>query len=462
MWKSIIILTMFGILNLNTLISNEMFKFIPNSDGTGTFKQSEFLKGNKIFKMYKDNSFNIFEYDNNDLNKFSPDEFDDELNEFSDMYNFKNRLLLSSGNNSLFEYEEGEWNQYQYEDNYNNKDALKMRRINKITEFESKVYCLSYSYDLLFIDTSTSGQISYIVDTTYNEIFSLNDKTLELEFRSNASLDGKFIDFTADEDYIWILSDILYKYKNNLVDSFDIANKLGLEKGNKFSKIATNGEFVYLLKSFSPSATENRSSALIRFHKKTFDVEMFDFPIHKSFDSSNSDIEPKSINNMEFINGIGYISTDIGLYKFQESKLEYYDVFSEFIDKIPKVFLPYLETSDICIDGTSIAISTNVGLIYTDTYSSINVVSDEINIRIFPNILNRSQNVINLDANIDLPISKIVIFNINGSKVYESKKISVLNKGISSLNISDLSSGHYYFSIITNEESFIYPIIINN
>jgi hypothetical protein len=165
---------------------------------------------------------------------------------------------------------------------------------------------------------------------------------------------------------------------------------------------------------------------------------------------------------MVFNNGIGYISTNIGVYTFDGLQLEYFDVFSEFLNQIPTNLYQYLSTSDISFNGSSFVISTNVGLIFSDISSGINESRSDsfVKIEAYPNVFSESNSTITLNPNQDILVTKIAILDITGkeSRVYEG--IEKLHKGTNVLNLSDLSSGAYFFTINTKSENFIIPIII--
>lgn len=168
------------------------------------------------------------------------------------------------------------------------------------------------------------------------------------------------------------------------------------------------------------------------------------------------------MNNMEFINGEGIISTNKGIYKFDGTKIEYIDVFSHFLSEIPEVFLSNISTSDICIEGNRIVISANAGLIYTDTFTSISEdnSSNTRSINLYPNVFNSSNQTINLESNFDIDVESIVIYETSGRKIQEIKNVNNLTKGINETIQVDLNSGMYFLAIMSDEENFIYPIII--
>lgn len=71
-----------------------------------------------------------------------------------------------------------------------------------------------------------------------------------------------------------------------------------------------------------------------------------------------------------------------------------------------------------------------------------------------------SNQTINLESNIDINVESIVIYETSGRKIQEIKNVNNLTKGINETIQVDLNSGMYFLAIMSDEENFIYPIII--
>lgn len=462
MRELIIMILITGVFVTGKIYPSEMWYYKARQDYEH-YNQSEYFNGDKVIKMIRNGEYGIFQFENNQLTKISNEQIDVKIGAFSDIFSNNKRLIVSSGNNSLFEFYNGKWNTFQYMDRFNHKDSLEMRRINKIVELKNKIYTLSYAYKLQSIDTTQSGVIEYRIDTTFNELFVYDETNLDLIYRSDASYEEKIYDITSDGENIWSIGDRLNRFENNeLKESFDIITLSDLEKNTKLYRIASNGRFIYLLKGYDPFAPTDNEPLLIQFNKDSKEVLTFEFPLYESYGPNNENIFPIKMNNMEFINGEGIISTDKGIYKFDGTKIEYIDVFSHFLSEIPEAFLSYLSTSDISIDNNQIMISTNVGLIYTDTYTDVEVTNDNSKtiINLYPNVFSSSNQTINLESNIDINVESIVIYETSGRKIQEIKNVNNLTKGINETIQVDLNSGMYFLAIMSDEENFIYPIII--
>lgn len=461
--KKFLLLLLFFV-NIGFLSSNEMLKFIPNIEKNSRFLESTFLNSDKVVKSYDLKTYSIQEFKNNTFHRLSNNEVEKEIDAFSNLIYSNDRLYLASGNNILFSYtEENGWNKFNVNDKFNVQNDKFRRKIIKLVEFQQSLFCLSNSYDILLVDSAgPGGTIVTVIDTTYNEILSFKNDQLKVEFNSNGSLDGRFYDIASDDEAIWISGSGLYKFTDKIVETIDINNLVGLEPETKYYNIATNGDYVYLMKDYDPAGVKSKDSKFISYNKISKKVEIFDFPKIPSFQNSDNEIIVHNFNKMVFNNGIGYISTNIGIYKFDGVQLEYFDVFSEFLDQIPTYLYQYLSTSDISFQGSSFVISTVAGLIYSDVSSGVNESASDsfIKIEAYPNVLSESNSTITLNPNQDILVTKIAILDITGkeSKVYEG--IEKLHKGTNVLNLSDLSSGAYFFTINTESENFIIPIII--
>lgn len=288
------IFSIMALLNYSNLFSADMWKFKPLNQEVGFYKEAEFLNSKKVVKINHHNrGYSIYWLDNNELTKISNKTVDENLHALSELKSVGNRLIVSSGNNSLFEYKNGEWNTFQYDDRFNHKDSLEMRRMNRIVEFNGKIHCLSYAYKLKSLDTLQSGSIQYISDTVYNEIFIFDGNKLDLLIQSSKDQVGYYYDITADEDFIWIIGRELNKLKDGkIIESYDIASIAGLNNHTVFYKIASSGKYIYLLKDFDPSS-ENREPLLLRFHKETNETKIYQFPLYESYGDEKYEVFPE-------------------------------------------------------------------------------------------------------------------------------------------------------------------------
>jgi hypothetical protein len=159
-----------------------------------------------------------------------------------------------------------------------------------------------------------------------------------------------------------------------------------------------------------------------------------------------------------------FIASNAGVYEYYNHQLSYVDIFSQFLPEIPEVFYKYLGTEDISISNHRFYISTNVGLIYTDEFTDVNDITNppKSNLKLYPNIVSNATEELTLEAEVDMSVKSIELYDMSGKVVTKLEGISNIRNGINSLKFDYSVSGKYFLTIKTVKDNFIVPLIIKN
>ncbi len=446
------------------------WKFIPRADiDNNWFKETSNLGSQPIMKLMdsKGKSFTIVEFKNNHFNNISTPEIEQKIDYQSHMYSYENNIYLASGKNTILKLDDNyNWKILKLDDKYNQQNNKFMRITKKIVTYNNSLYCLSEAQDVKFIDTNSSGVITIVLDAKYNELISIEDEKIKLEYSKVANTGERFYDIAADDNSLWISSSNLIRYENgDIKEEIDIYNTLDFDSNIILSHLVVDKNFVYILKKYTDAGTKNIGTYLIRYKKSNGELEKFEFPGIKSYADNESLIKPNSFTNIIIENDKIYISSAVGLYEFSNNELKYIDIFSDFIDEIPSLFLQYLSTENVSIVGNTMYISTNVGLIYSDDFTSttsVNIAKANFGLDIYPNLITGSQNSLTIGSSESKEVNSIIIYNIEGTEVYKYNNISKHITGSLTLRVPNLSSGSYFIAVITDKKNYISPLIIQN
>lgn len=372
--------------------------------------------------------------------------------------NIDNNIFITTNKNIIFHYTNNkEWKTLQFDDKYNAQDNKYRRNITQISSFKDKGYFLSYVMDIKSIDTLSVGTIQILVNKAYNEIFSFDGNTLVKEYFVNTK-DVRIYDIAADKEGIWAsgMNTLYYIKDGELKDTLAIGTELGLDPNSIFSNIYVDDNYVYLLKQYTAGGAIVPDSYFISYNKKTKTLEKIKFP------NDNLTRNPGTFYKIIPYYDHLFIASDAGVLDYYNNKLSYLDIFSQFLDEIPKSFHNYLNSSDIDIDENKFYISTNVGLIYTDAFTDVNysVFKNNSNLKLYPNIITESTRELTLESNKDMGVKSIDLYNMSGEIVSQITNITNVKKGINSLKLNYLVSGKYFLTVKTMKDNFIVPLII--
>ncbi len=444
------------------------WKLIPNAEISGNrFMETGEIGNKTILKLMdsKGKGYSLVELDNNNFNKISTTEIELKIDIQSQLFSFEDYIYVATGKNSILKLDDKyNWKTLELDDKYNQQDDKFRRIMKKVIDYDKKLYCLSEAQDVKFIDTNAGGAIAIVLDAKYNELISIQDENLKLEYSIVSPSGERFYDIVSDGKSLWISSSKLLRYEDGEIkDSIDINKLLDFDDNAIMIKMDVDKDYIYLLKQRTNTGTKNIESFLVRYDKTNGKSEKFKFPDMTSYADGKTLISPSGFTNMIIDNNVIYISSDIGLYEYSNNELKYVDVFSDFLDEIPSVFLQYLRSENVNIVGNTMYISTNVGLIYSDDFTSttnINISKVDIGLDVYPNIITGSTNNITIESTEIKDINRIVIYNIEGTEVYEFSNLQSSIVGLMSLEVPNLPSGNYFIAVKTDIDNYISPLII--
>ena len=463
----IVVLTVFSITNVPLL--SVTWKFTPRAEiDNNWFKETSKLGNLPILKLMGDRgegySFEL--YNKSGFNKISFPEIEKKVDPLSQMFSFENQLFVATGKNSILKLDENyNWEVLELDDKYNQQNNEFMRVTKKVVDYNDKLYCLAEAWDVKSIDT-VNGVVSTLIDTKYMELISIEDDILKKEFSENIGDVGRFFELAADSKSLWISSSNLIRYEDGEIkEEIDIYNTLDFDPNIILSDLVVDKDYVYMLKQLTSAGTKNTGTYLIKYEKSTGNLEKYEFPSLKSYADSETLIKPSGFNNMIIENDKIYISSQVGLYEFSNNELKYVDIFSEFLDEIPTVFHPYLISENVSIVENTIYISTNVGLIYSDDFTSttgINISITNVDLDIYPNVVTNGQNSLTVESTESKNINIIMLYNLEGTAIYEFDNTPQQLIGSIVLDVPNLPSGSYFITVKADKDNYISPLIIQN
>ncbi len=462
----IVVLTTLSISTLPLL--SVTWKFIPNAEiENNRFKETASIGDTPILKFMdsKGKGYSLVEFNNNQFKTISTTDIEQKIDNGSQMFSFESQIFVATGKNSILKLDEGyNWKTLELDDKYNQQNNKFMRVTKKIVDYDNKLYCLSEAWDVKLIDTNAGGVIAIVVDEKYNELISLNDEKLNIEFSKEAGTGERFYDIIADGNSLWISSSNLLRYEDGEIkEEIDIYNTLDFDSNIILRYLTVDDDYVYLLKQATNQGTKNVDAFLIRYEKSSGVLEKITFPDAKSYDGSGLSRKAGGFTNMIIENDIIYISTNAGLYEFSNNELKYIDIFSEFLNDLPSVFLQYLNSENVSIVGKTIYISTNVGLIYSDDFTStsgVNITKANVGLDIYPNVITGSQNSLTIESTESKDVNSVIIYNIEGTEVYNYTNTPKHLIGSMTLEVPNLSSGSYFIAVRIDKDNFISPLVI--
>lgn len=456
-------------LSISTLpLFSITWKFIPNADiENNRFKETASIGDTPILKFIdsKGKGYSIVEFTNNQFKTISTTDIDQKLDYQSQMFSFENHIFVATGKNSILKLDEDyNWKILELDDKYNQQNNKFMRVTKKIVNYNNKLFCLAEAQDVLIMDTNANGVITIVLDAKYNELISLNDEKLKIEFSEEAGSGERFYDMVADGKSLWISSSKLLRYEDGEIkEQIDISKKLDFDEQSLMPYMIADDDYVYLVKQPTSAGTKNIESYFVRYEKSTGKSEKFKFPDIKSYADSEKLLNPGGFTNITIENGIIYISSNVGLYVFSNNELKYLDIFSEFLNDFPKFMLPYLNSENVSIVGKTMYISTNVGLIYSNDITSttgVNITKANVGFDIYPNVLTGSQNSLTIESSESKDVNSIIIYNIEGTEVFEYVNTPKHLTGSMTLEVPNLPSGSYFIAVRTDKDNFISPLVI--
>lgn len=465
-----VIITALLLLAIKPLSSTEMWRYIPKEEFGDFVEQVEYYGQKQIIKVseysYPDSKYSLVLFDGKNIQKFSNENINNNLDEgFSKISNVNGDIFVSGYKNQIYYYNtDKEWKTLQYEDKYNEQNDKFRRHFSSITNTSNKVYFLSQSVDISKIDT-IHGAIQILLSGRYNEIFSFDGVKLNREFFEEAETFKGYKDFVADDNGLWLINTDLnyFSFKDKkIVDSVDIVGGLDFDYNIVLSHIVTKGDYVYILKDRTLQGTKNGNSFLISYNKKTKELKKFEFPEVKQTTESEYENRPSVFNDMEFYGDHLLIASNMGIFQFYEGQFTYLDIFSDFLSEIPESYHNYLSTEDMSISGNRVSIITSFGLIYTDAFTDVENpgISNSSSLKVYPNIISSATKELTLESNENMSVKSIELYNMSGEVVSQITDIPNIRKGINSLKLDYSVSGKYFLTIKTMKDNFIAPLII--
>lgn len=463
------LIVVFISISISTLpLFSVTWKFIPRADiENNWFKETAYIGNKPILKLMNSQgkSFSVVELDNGSFNKISTTGIESKIDNQSQMFSYENDLYIASGKNSILKLDDNfDWKTLELDDKYNQQNNKFRRVIKKVIDYDNKLYCLSEAQDVKFIDTNAGGVIAIVLDAKYNELISIDDEKLSIELSKIAGTGETFYDIAADDKSLWISSSKLLRYADGEIkEEIDLNKQLDFDDNAIMIKIAVDKDYVYLLKQLTNAGTKNVGSYFIKYEKSTGKSEKFEFPDMKSYANGETLINPNGFTNIIFENEIIYISSSVGLYEFSNNELKYVDVFSEFLDEIPSVFLSLLSSENVSIVNGTMYVSTNVGLIYSDDFTSttdVNISKVDIGLDVYPNVISGTVNNITIESSDRKDVQSIIIYNIEGTEIYKFANYPSNFIGTTTLEVPNLPSGSYFITVKTDKDNYISPLVI--
>lgn len=463
--KFIVLLTAFSISTLPLL--SVTWKFIPRADiENNWFKETANIGNTPILKFLdsKGKGYSLVEFKNNQFNTISTTDIEQKIGNQSQMFSYENQIFIATDKNSILKLDEDyNWKTLELDDKYNQQNNKFMRVTKKIVDYDNKLYCLSEAWDVKSIDTN-HGVIAIRIDTKYCELISIDGDKLNKEFSEDKDDVGWFFDIAADDKSLWISTSNLIRYEDGEIkEEIDIYNTLDFDPNIILRYLTVDDDYVYLLKQRTNQGTKNVDAYLIKYEKSSGKLEKFEFPDPKSYDGSGETRKVGDFTSMVIENNIIYISTNAGLYEFSNNELKYIDIFSEFLDEIPIVFHKSPASENVSIVGKTMYISTNVGLIYSSDFTSttgVNITKSNVGLDIYPNVITGSQNSLTIESSGSKDVNSIIIYNIEGTEVYEFTNYPSNLIGTITLEVPALPSGNYFIAVRTNKDNYISPLIM--
>jgi hypothetical protein len=84
------------------------------------------------------------------------------------------------------------------------------------------------------------------------------------------------------------------------------------------------------------------------------------------------------------------------------------------------------------------------------------------NLKLYPNIVSNATEELTLEAEVDMSVKSIELYDMSGKVVTKLEGISNIRNGINSLKFDYSVSGKYFLTIKTVKDNFIVPLIIKN